>query len=321
MFSDDDLGQGRARTLLLLRVARRYYLDGASQDEISREVGFSRPTVSRLLREARDRGVVRIEVHHPLERVIRVERALTERFGLQDARVAATPAGASDIAPVAACAADYVAEITGPSSVIAVSNGSTIAAMVAAFPRLHRPDTCVVQMIGTLGRDNTLVDSPDICRRLADQFGGTYRVMPAPLVVGSPRLATALRREESVATALALGGRADVAVLGVGASDERGSGPIFDGWMTPAIARELARSGVAGHICGHHFDRHGRHIVTDLCRRVLAVPLDRLPHIPKVVAIAAGPDKVTAIKAALIGRHANVLITDIDTAQAVLKDG
>src|SRR5699024_12748959 len=96
MLTDD--GEGRTRTLLLLQVARRYYLDGASQAEISQEVGYSRPTVSRMLQEARERGVVRIEVGHPLERVLHIERALVDRFALVQARV--TEGGAAN--PVAA---------------------------------------------------------------------------------------------------------------------------------------------------------------------------------------------------------------------------
>lgn len=312
----EETHEDRSRTVTLLRIARRYYLDGASQAEISQEVGYSRPTVSRMLQEARQRGVVRIEIGHPLERVMHIERALIDRFGLQDARVAEAGSGN----PVATLAASYVSDITNTTSVVAVSNGSTISAVVDAFSPLRRPDSCIVQMIGTLGQENQLSDSPDICRRLAGYFGGSYRIMPAPLVVGNARLATALRREDSVATAIALGGRADVALLGIGVCNREGSGPIFDGWMTPLTARELAAAGSVGHICGHHFDAYGKHVVTDLCRRVLSVPLDRLRDIHRVVAVATGPEKVTAIRGALRGGYANVLVTDVTTAQAVLAE-
>lgn len=313
MFTHDE-SRERSRTVELLNVARRYYLDGATQAEISRAVGYSRPTVSRMLQEAREQGVVQIEIGHPLERLMHIEHALVERFGLTEARV--TDAGAGD--PLALLAARYVSEITSSASVIAVSNGSTVSDVVDAFPQLHRPDSLVVQMIGTLGQANQMLDSPDLCRRLSDSIGGTYRIMPAPLVVANARLATALRREDSVATAIALGGRADVALLGIGATNGNSSGPIFDGWMTHAVARELTAAGAVGHICGHHFDINGNHVVTDLCRRVMSVPLDRLRDIPRVVAVAAGTEKTAAIRAALRGKHADVLVTDVATARAVL---
>lgn len=308
----------REHVQLLLTVARRYYLDDASQDEIAREIQFSRATVSRLLTEARRRRIVRFQIGHPLERVLALEQALVERFALNGARVADPAPGADPLTAVAECAAEYLAEATGPDSVIAVSNGSTISAVVAQFPRLHRRDTCVVQMIGTLAQGNPLSDSPDICRRLAESFGGTYRLLPAPLIVGTARLARALRSEESIATTLALGAHADVALVGIGASDHHGSGAIFSGWLTPEISRDLHRAGAVGHICGHHFDHRGRHIVHDLCQRILSVPLERLPEIRNVIAAACGEQKVEAITAALLGHHVNVLVTDARTAQAVM---
>jgi DNA-binding transcriptional regulator LsrR (DeoR family) len=318
MFTGVVMTADRHHLQLLLTVARRYYLDNASQAEIAREIQFSRATVSRLLDEARRRRIVRFQIGHPLERVIALEQALVDRFGLRGARVAEPAPGVNSLAAVAACAAQCLAQATSPDSIVAVSNGSTISAVVAGFPLLRRRDTCVVQMIGTLVQGNPLIDSPEICRRLADSFGGTYRLLPVPLIVGSARLARALRAEESVATALALGSRADVALVGVGATDARGSGAIFAGWLTPEISSDLHRAGAVGHICGHHFDREGRHVMHDLCQRVLSVPLERLTEIRTVIAVAFGSEKVEAITAALRGRHVNVLVTDASTAQAVL---
>lgn len=322
MFTDASENEDRNRTLLLLKVARRYYLDGVSQQDIATDVGYSRPTVSRMLDEARQLGMVHIEVSHPLERMLRLEQHLASKFGLTDARVVIPSPGRGDDprSRLAECAARYVSEITSDTSVIAVSNGSTISTVVDAFPQLHRPDSWIVQMIGTLGRQNPLTDSPDICRRMAQAFGGRYMVLPAPLVVGTKRLASALYREDTISTTLAMGSRADVALLGIGATGPNGSGPIFDGWMTPAIANSLRDSKAVGHLCGHHYDREGNHIVNDLCPRVMSVPIERLHDIPCVVAVAYGVEKSAAIRGALNGKYVDVLITDAITAQEILAD-
>jgi DNA-binding transcriptional regulator LsrR (DeoR family) len=47
---------------LLALVARLYYLDDRDQSAIARVVGTSRSTISRLLTEARRRGIIRISV-------------------------------------------------------------------------------------------------------------------------------------------------------------------------------------------------------------------------------------------------------------------
>lgn len=49
----------------LAHVATRYYLEDWKQSDIAKELGVSRPLVSRMLSEARELGVVEITVHAP----------------------------------------------------------------------------------------------------------------------------------------------------------------------------------------------------------------------------------------------------------------
>jgi len=305
---------------LLLTVARWYYLDEVSQVEIAHRISFSRSSVSRLLTEARRRRIVRFEVGHPMERAMSLEAELVSRYGIKGARVAETSGTANAMSSVAAVAAELVVEVTADATVVTVSNGTTVSALVSELPRLHRRDTCIVQMIGALGKDNPLDDSPEVTRRMADSLGCDFRLMPAPLLVGNQRLASALRREESVANALALGSHADVAVTGVGSFTAQGSGVIFGGWQTPEMIHDLARRGAVGHICGHHFTVDGLHIEHDLCHRIMAVPLERLKDIRTVVGVAFGTAKVPAIRGALAGGYLDLLVTDTATAQALLRD-
>ena len=58
---------------LLARVASLYYEDNLTQAEISRHVHTSRSTVSRLLRQARDSGIVEITIHYPWRRVLELD--------------------------------------------------------------------------------------------------------------------------------------------------------------------------------------------------------------------------------------------------------
>lgn len=62
------------RALLLAKIATMYYLDNLSQQEISNIVKISRPTVSRALMEAREKGIVEITIHSPIPRVYKLEQ-------------------------------------------------------------------------------------------------------------------------------------------------------------------------------------------------------------------------------------------------------
>ena len=48
----------------LLQVSRLYYEEHLTQAEIARTIGYSRPTVSRLLARAQQRGIVRVTIAH-----------------------------------------------------------------------------------------------------------------------------------------------------------------------------------------------------------------------------------------------------------------
>ena len=181
---------------LLLQVARAYWVDDRSQADIAAEIGYSRSMVSRLLKQARELGVIKFSVGHPLERAFELERALTDSFGLAQVRISVEDAE-QDASDAARLAAGLLGEAIGSDCVLGMTNGHSVPAVVHAMSPLHRPNATIVQSIGTIARENNSVDSPEICRELAQHLGASYRLLPAPLVVRSPRVAAALRREEA----------------------------------------------------------------------------------------------------------------------------
>ena len=311
----------RRRASLLLEVARMYWDEGLGQTEIARRTGYSRPTISRMLAEARRVGVVTVTVAHPIERLMALEKRLVDAFGLKTARVSeATPGNGSDIGPdVARTAADLLLESCGPHSVIAVSNGRAVAAVVHHMPERSWPSSTAVAMLGSVGESFNTEDGPDVCRNLSLRLGGRFRSLTVPLVFDSLTLARAVREEDQVATTLELAARSDIALTGVGTVGTSVS-PLLRRWMTPEVVRECRKRNVVAHVCGHHLDASGRHVHTALCDRTLCLDPERLREIPLVVGVAAGPDKIVAIRAALRGGYLSALVTDEATARAVLKD-
>ena len=72
---------------LLAFVGELYYLEGMNQTEVARVVGVTRSMVSRMLTEARSKGLVEINVHRPVSRDGEMENALKEKFNLNGACV------------------------------------------------------------------------------------------------------------------------------------------------------------------------------------------------------------------------------------------
>jgi DNA-binding transcriptional regulator LsrR (DeoR family) len=305
---------------LLLHVARLYYEDQRTQADIARSVGYSRPTVSRLLARAQARGIVRITIAHPLERILAIEERLRSDLGLKTVRVTETRT-ADSIDEIGRAASDLLPDVLEDGKVLAVGNGRSIAALARHLPEINRPHSTVVQLLGSLpgGLPAWGRDSPTLCWMIASCLGTTSARMPIPLFVDDPALAQPLKREERVATTLALAARADVAVVGVAGTGARGEGDVLAEYMTPEIEEAITRGNAVGHILDQHFNAAGNHVPTPLSPRTLALSLEGLRDIPLVIGIACGSEKVDAIIAAARGGILNGLVTDEYTAALVLE--
>lgn len=223
----------------LIRVSQMYYDEGLNQSQIAGEVGYSRSSVSRMLTEARETGIVQITIGHPLQRLQSLEENLRDKYGLKTVRVAYSYDDNIASMLVPQCAAQLLMENLKPDSLIVTSTGTPMAATIRALPPLDYPRAHVTQMLGSLSSTNSLTDSPEICRMMAERLGCAYSLLPAPLIMGSAEVAQAVRSEKLIAMTLALGNRADIAIVGVGAIRQGHSGKIFHSFEDAAVAREL----------------------------------------------------------------------------------
>lgn len=79
----------------LYEVASMYYAQGETMDVIAHHLGVSRSTVSRMLAQAREQGIVRIDVVEP-GGAGSLERAMAEAFGVR-ARIVPVREGTTEI--------------------------------------------------------------------------------------------------------------------------------------------------------------------------------------------------------------------------------
>ena len=307
-------------TELLAQVASLYYEDHLTQDEIARRVGTSRSTVSRMLDEARQAGVVEIVVHYPWKTVPPLEDELAARFGLRGARVLAGQGRPYEeiVRGLGALAARYLESILVADTTLGISWGVAVHSTVRALrPERHLPLT-VVQMVGAVGEGNPLMDGPDLARLLAEVYGGEYRYLHAPLIVEDAHAREALLQEPRIRETLALARRADVALVGIGAPAPEVYSLLRAGYVDRGALAQLRALGVVGDVCARHYDAQGVELDIELNRRIVGIELEALHGIGQVIGVAGGEAKAEAILGALRGGHVNVLVTDDAAAQKVL---
>jgi deoxyribonucleoside regulator len=311
------------RILLLARVASLYHEVGWTQEEIANEVGVSRSTVSRLLSEARELGIVEVRIRHPLARSPVLEQGLKERFSLKAARVLAEESLEYHemVRRLGALAAEYLHGQLYAEAVLGLTWGRAVSAVVRAMRRPGSFPVHVVQLAGSVGRMGPERDGLELARVLANVLGGRRLYLRAPLIVKTPELCQALMEDSELREALKAGEKADFAIAGIGAVVADHSTVVEAGYLSSEELSDLAEAGAVGDIASRHFDAQGKECEVDLNGRVIGLSLEQIRTIPRVVGVAGGTWKAQAILGALRGRLVDVLVTDRATAEFAMTSG
>ena len=298
--------------------ARRYFLDGASKSEIAAELGISRFRVARLLEAARRDGIVRIEIRVPPELDVELAGRLAARYGLRDAVVLRRIDGSDELrrAQLGRACAELMTATLGSDDVLGISWGRTLHSMVDHLTSL--PGCAVVQIVGNVPTLELNVNSMELVRRVAECAGGPVYPLHVPILVDSPAMADALRRDPHVGRSVAMFDRLTMAVVGVGAWTASGS--TLRAALPAALAAELDSAGAVADVCSTILDAEGRELRADgLPGRFIAISSEQLRTVPDVVAIAGGEPKARAIQAVLRSGLIHRLITDEEAATALLS--
>jgi DNA-binding transcriptional regulator LsrR (DeoR family) len=316
---------GGLRDDLLVTVASLYYELNQNQQQIAERLEISRSSVSRLIKEARDRGVVEIRIHKPVYRDYQLEKGLLDTFGLHDAYVLLTNADMREeqaLAGVGKLAAGYLERVIGslaPGSSIGIAWGTGVHAAVSLLAEDRTRQIDVVQILGSVGAPNPLIDGPDLARMLAAKLGGRHYDLHAPVLVEQLGLRDLLKQEPSVHDGLQRARSVGLAITGIGTVREEAASFLRAGHLSSAGLAELRAQGIVGETVGRFFDREGRDDSYAINQRIMGITLEELRRIPRVVAVARGLPKAESILGALRGRTLNLLATDDLTARAVLE--
>lgn len=297
-----------------------YFVEDRSQDEVAAILGTTRSNVSRMLKQARDLGIVEIRIVDPAKRDHELELALRDRFGLVDVRILEVTPETDVLSGVGRLAVRWLDETLRDGQVVALSWGQTLQAVVRAVDGLSRRDVEVVQLVGGLSALDSAVTGQELVRELSERMGARHRYLHAPALFGSAQALTMMLHEQAIADALDAAKAADIAVVGIGAAGVGSSGTLLDALgLSPAQRADFDASGAVGDVCARYFDLSGREVSSVVTERVLAVTLDDLRAIPTVAGVAAGREKALGILGALRGRIIDVLICDQVAARSVLS--
>lgn len=301
------------------RAAWLSYVGGRTQDEIATQLGVSRPGVQRLLALARQEGLVKVHIDHPIANCMAMSQVIRERFGLEFCDVVPADPGAADSSAhyLAVAGAERLERYLDQAAPLTLSlgTGRSVRAMVEALSRIDRPQHRFVSLVGNVARDGSS-NRYDGVMVLADKTGGERFLLPAPVVAGSVEEKQALLAQRLFHSVAEVAREAEAAFIGVGRIDRRAT--LFqDHFINEGELEELLDQQAVGELLGWPLNQAGEVVDCSITRRVTSLPLEMFRD-QLLVALAGGRDKGPAILASLRGGWLKGLITDENAARHII---
>jgi deoxyribonucleoside regulator len=304
----------------LIEVAKLYYQFDFSQQKIAEKLGISRPSVSRMLQQAKEQGIVQIKIFDQSEGTERLANSVKEAFNLKHCIVIPVPEYNEEVIKMelGKAAANYLGEIVQNGDIIGTTWGTTLYEVAENVKPKNVKDVSVVQLNGGVSYSESNTYAAEILNFLSTAFNTSPHFLPLPAVVDHPVVANAILSDRHIKRVLNLGKQCHIALYTVGEFTKEST--LFKaGYFSSEDFDGLKAQNAVGDICSRIFDSKGNICSKELDERTIGINLSDLSHKPYSIMIAGGMEKVDAIMGALKGQFTNVLITDQHTAQILLN--
>ncbi|MDZ8052902.1 MAG: sugar-binding transcriptional regulator [Aulosira sp. ZfuCHP01] len=303
---------------LAAHAAWLYYIAGNTQEEIAAKLNVSRQAAQRLVALAVSEKLIKFRLDHPLSECIALAESLRDKFELSLCEVVPTDAGSGDtLNGIGVCAATHLEAylMAKTPTILALSSGRTLRAMVEQIPSMNQPQHKIVSIIGNMSHYGR-AGRHEVVMHLSDRVGSQAYPVPTPVVATSIEERELLQTQRSFIVVKTLAEQAKATFVGI--SHIAWNAPLHqDGFINDDEVAELIELGAVGEIAGWAYDAQGVLLQKGTNNRVASVPLEQPVH-RLMIGVAGGEKKAEAILAALRGKLINALITDEAAAQGIL---
>ncbi|MEN6313713.1 MAG: sugar-binding domain-containing protein [Clostridiaceae bacterium] len=308
---------------MLYRIAKYYYEDNLSQNEIAQKEHISRPHISRLLEKARESGIVDIRVALPEElHISKTRRMLQDKLRLKDVIIALAPTETRQINKknsmnIATAASKQLPALLQDCKNVGIGWGFT---MYQTSLQLSYCDDCegitFVPLIGISGENNPYLQINTIVDRFAEKFGAESYYTNIPAIRENNTELAQVEKERYIKIQQ-YWDNLDAAIIGLGVPPKVGEFLLSE--LSRKYEEIIASTNTLGDILSQFFYTDGTVFNLKPDYEQVSFPIQRLSDINKVICLAGGAAKVDGIIAAARNGFFNILVTDSVTARLILE--
>lgn len=250
---------------------------------------------------------------HELKGLSEIEKYIKDSLNLKN--VIIVPGDVDEdktvISELGKAASNFLKELLKDNSIIALTGGSTIKAVIDNVPKISSlRNILVVPARGGMGRSVEL-QANNLAASLAQKIKANYKLLHIPDNVDNAAL-SAILNEKEVKDVVDNVKNSDILIYGIGRADvmarRRG--------LSSEKIQELIHNGAVGESFGYYFNKHGEIIY---CASTIIVGHSFLKNIDNLVAVAAGKSKGEAIIASVRSINNTTLITDEGAALEIIN--
>ncbi len=306
---------------LLARVAHLYYIEDINQAQIAKDLNIHRTTISRMLKEAREKKIVEITVNDFNAELFELESRAKELFNIKYLEVISQESnnnGETTKELIGRRAAVVIRRLIEDGDYIGLSWGTSLTSTVRHLERKYTENTVFMPLVG----GSTQIDARDhvntLVYELARKFQGQSLFVNASAVQESPSLAQGILESQYFSELKSYWGKLDKAIVGIGGE----LGMEDSSWrdlLTENDREKLRSQEVVGDVCCRFFNEEGNFVEGNLYERTIAISIEQLKETPIRIGVAAGEDKVSAIYALLNKGYINSLVTDEVTLRRIIQ--
>ncbi|HML36443.1 MAG TPA: sugar-binding domain-containing protein [Bacillota bacterium] len=306
----------------LVEISRMYYNEHMTQEVISKYFSISRSAVSLCLAEAKNVGIVQIQINDPSQNNDLLGERMEKEFGLKKCIV--VPSGSYNtnilVHIVVSQAVRYALTLLKSHSCIGISWGNSCYEFMHTFPEdTNLCDITVVPLIGISPLLTAEYQLNESVRKFAGKLRGNPLFIYSPGYVENLKDKELIMKSDFMQPIFKRWQDVDFAVVGIGREQQRsemrqylceGESLLQEIYGNPEIA--------VGDICARQFNIRGEFIENDHNSKLIGADKEILGKINHVMAIAAGHEKVIPIIGALRTGIVHSLATDENTVIQIL---
>ena len=300
----------------LAHVARRYYLEDHKQSDIARELGISRPMVSRLLSEARELGIVEITVHDPETKTARLMDRLRSISSIQGGVLVEDSGDNDDVNLMLSQGALQLLQQLGTKR-LGVGWGYLIGQIVDWLeqnPQTGSTVTDICPLVGNASIPARNYQSNENVRLMAQQLGATphFLYLPAlPEGLGGKQL---LCSTEIYRQIYQRWEEMDTALVNIG---DYPSSPDFASLVR--YGSLLQHHHACGRMLAYYFNEAGMVIQSDQ-DFAIQIPMEALKQCPRIIGVCSANTSARALRGALNTGILTHIVARADLVQELLGE-